>query len=413
MKNLKVSIIGCGYISDYYAINLINQNIEIINCFDIDLNRLTSFTKFYGLKKAFSYEEILTNKEINIIINLTPADQHFDVIRKAILHKKNIYTEKPLTLSIEESIQLTELAKEKKVHIWSAPSLIFNDFMKVFRKNFDKDFIKNNVIGYAQFETPRLFSLDVFKWRNPSGKYWPIKSETVNGPIVEHSGYLISLLCSLLGPIKFIDSSPLKIEDPNNKLKDIIGEPNLNLNPNHCVANLYFGNQNFVSLTISENTLFRRSIELHNEEKSFYVSDIRDDFCPIQFTSVNQKGYFSKRVNLFRHILNRICLFIPRSFSSAFISANNFNYEKLYKIPKTPIFDWLQKRKPATFHRGILAMDYMNKNFDKSFNFEDFYLHCNEVTLLLLNRCNKNKLKTTFNHDLLKKDLKKIDQILS
>lgn len=410
-SKIKASIIGCGFIADYYVENLLAAGIQIINSFDVDSKRLDKFSNFYKIKKAKSLDEILMNKEINTIINLVSPEEHFNISRLAILNGKNVYSEKPLTLFFSESIDLYNLAKQNNVHFWSAPSLIFNDFSINFRKNISENFLRENIVGYANFESARLFSLNVSKWRNPSGALWPLKSEIKHGPIIEHSGYLITLLCSILGPVQYIDSNPLHVGDFKKNFEQLPLGRSFKANPNHCTANLYFKNNNIINLIISENTLFRRSIEIHNDENSILISDIRDDFCPIQYLNIKNRGFFAKRVNLFRHIFSRVSQFMPSLIANIFISSNIFSFDSLLKVSKTPFWDWLRRKKPASYHRGILAMKYFEENSNKNYNFEKFFIHTNEVTLYLLEKCDSKKLNSSFCHENLIDDLNQIDKI--
>ena len=91
------------------------------------------------------------------------------------------------------------LCKKRDLNLWTAPSIIFNEYSKLIRKKIIQKLSKYNTLGYAYFETPSLEKLNPEKWVNPSGAIWPLENELLHGPIIEHSGYLISLLCSIFG----------------------------------------------------------------------------------------------------------------------------------------------------------------------------------------------------------------------
>jgi predicted dehydrogenase len=69
-----------------------------------------------GFKKAVSdVEEIFEDPSINIVNICTPNNLHYDQIKSAIKYGKHIYCDKPLTVTVREADELTELAEEKGI----------------------------------------------------------------------------------------------------------------------------------------------------------------------------------------------------------------------------------------------------------------------------------------------------------
>lgn len=60
-----------------------------------------------------SYDELLDNSDIDLIIVNTPDHTHFDFARRALDHGKHVVVEKPFTQSVEQARILIALAKEK------------------------------------------------------------------------------------------------------------------------------------------------------------------------------------------------------------------------------------------------------------------------------------------------------------
>tara|TARA_B100000963_G_scaffold279025_1_gene247471 strand:+ start:9665 stop:10906 length:1242 start_codon:yes stop_codon:yes gene_type:complete len=391
-SKLIIGIIGCGYIADYYVQNIKNSSIlKIKSCFDVDKKRLDKFTKFHYLEKAKKIEDILLDPSINLILNLTPPENHFDINYKALENNKNVFCEKPLSLKFEESTILFQLSMKKKLNLWTAPSIIFNNFSRNLRKKIIPKIDKNKIIGYGFFETPNLSKLKTEKWISPSGAKWPIINEIKNGPIIEHSGYLITLLCSFLGPVKKITSIPKKIFN-KSEFK------NLNINServglNHTVADLYFHSGSIITLFISENTKSRRSIELFDKNISLCISDIRDDYSPLLYSDSRYQSFINFRSNRIYQIARGFSDFLPTIFALPLLSNNPFIFDKRIKIKKRKVFDFLKNQKPANFHYGLEAQ----KLFIDLFEYEEclnlFYLHCNEITLAI----NKNNLNKNIN----------------
>ncbi len=122
MKKYTVAVIGCGVISDIYFKNM-TEKFAILECkYCCDMNQKVAdlVAEKYNIK-AVSYEEILNNKEIDIVVNLTPPTAHFNVIKDLLNAGKHVYTEKTLSPTFEEANELVELAKSKGLQLCSAP----------------------------------------------------------------------------------------------------------------------------------------------------------------------------------------------------------------------------------------------------------------------------------------------------
>ena len=100
---MNIGIIGCGAISDQYMIGL-NKNKEILKvvaCADLDSNKSEVFSKKHKID-MLSVEEIFVNNDIDLIVNLTPPSSHFEISMKSLQNAKHVFSEKPVSLSIDE-----------------------------------------------------------------------------------------------------------------------------------------------------------------------------------------------------------------------------------------------------------------------------------------------------------------------
>ena len=71
--------------------------------------------------EAVTVEELLKDKEIEIILNLTIPGAHYKVSKMALENGKHSYAEKPLAVNFEDGKKLFELAKEKNLYLGNAP----------------------------------------------------------------------------------------------------------------------------------------------------------------------------------------------------------------------------------------------------------------------------------------------------
>ena len=96
---MKVGIIGCGNIADIYFSNSEKyfNNFQIVACADIKNEAAKNYAEKYGVEQL-SVDQILSNKEIELIINLTIPDVHFEVSKSILEAGKHSYSEKPLSI---------------------------------------------------------------------------------------------------------------------------------------------------------------------------------------------------------------------------------------------------------------------------------------------------------------------------
>ena len=136
---MNIAIIGCGFVADFYMKTLKNyKQLNLIKVFDKDKKRLIKFCSYYGLEKAKDFREILNDKDINIILNLTNPRDHYNVNKQCLMSNKHVYSEKPLSMNFKDSKELFFLAKRKKLKLASAPSSVLNLTARTLKKFIDE-----------------------------------------------------------------------------------------------------------------------------------------------------------------------------------------------------------------------------------------------------------------------------------
>ena len=84
---MRVGIIGCGNISEtYFNCQNIYNNFNVIACADIDTDTANRSAEKFNIK-AQSVEDLLSNSEVDLIINLTIPSAHKEIIIKSLRHK--------------------------------------------------------------------------------------------------------------------------------------------------------------------------------------------------------------------------------------------------------------------------------------------------------------------------------------
>ena len=106
---MKVGIIGCGNISEtYFNCQKIFNNFEIIACADLNNDFATKSAEQFNVK-ALSVSDILSNKEIGLIINLTIPSAHKEIIINSLKAGKHSFSEKPLAMNMKEGLEIVKI----------------------------------------------------------------------------------------------------------------------------------------------------------------------------------------------------------------------------------------------------------------------------------------------------------------
>lgn len=106
---MKIGVIGCGY----WGKNLIRNFHKIGSLFaisDTDKNIAYKFSKEFKIP-SMTFEELITSECDGVAI-AAPAFMHAEMTLKALQNKKNVYVEKPLSLSLKDADEVIKVAED-------------------------------------------------------------------------------------------------------------------------------------------------------------------------------------------------------------------------------------------------------------------------------------------------------------
>lgn len=190
---IRTAVVGCGSISDIYLNNLKNKysSVELVSCCALHIEHAKEKAKKYGIAVA-TYDDILKDKTIQMIVILTPAPTHYELIRQALCAGKHVFTEKPITMNLEEVRELADLANSKHLYLGAAPDTFLGSrFQTAYRA------IQNGMIGkVTSFAISGNRDLDLF------ASVYRYMREPGGGICFDYGVYYLTALVSLLGPVE-------------------------------------------------------------------------------------------------------------------------------------------------------------------------------------------------------------------
>ncbi len=214
MNPIRVAIVGCGRISDLHELgyrNLEGARITAVN--DIDNKRALSQAKAWGVEKVYSsYDEILSDRDIDLIELLVPHHLHAEMTVQACRAGKHVSVQKPMALKIAEADRMIEAADKAGVVL-----RVYENFV------FYPPYVRaKEMIDAGEIGEPQMIRLHVNSGTNENGWQVPESSwawrynEEISGGgelVFDHGYHLFSLARYLMGEVKrvcaWIDRSPV------------------------------------------------------------------------------------------------------------------------------------------------------------------------------------------------------------
>ena len=244
---INIAIIGCGFVADYYLITLKKYpHLSIKGVYDLDPQRSQHFAQHHQVYIYQSFDEVLNDFQVDLIVNLTNPKSHFDINLASLLAGKNVYSEKPLATKFEEAEKLVDLAEQKGLYLSSAPCSLLGETAQTIWKALREEIIGKVYVVYSEMDDGLLHKMPYKSWVSQSGIPWPYKDEFEVGCTLEHAGYCLSWFPAFFGRAESITGfSSTLVEDKNTSIP-------LDRNaPDFSVACIKFASGVVVRLTCS------------------------------------------------------------------------------------------------------------------------------------------------------------------
>lgn len=121
-KKIRWGIVSTGRIAQQFC-----QDMAFVNNGKLaavaarNINDAQTFAKKYGIEKAYQgYQAMFDDPDIDVVYIATPHSFHYQNAYDALMAGKSVLCEKPITISSEESINLTALAKTQGLFLMEA-----------------------------------------------------------------------------------------------------------------------------------------------------------------------------------------------------------------------------------------------------------------------------------------------------
>jgi len=192
MKPVGIGVIGCGVISGAYLKAARHfPLLDIRGLADLRPEAAKARAAEFGLK-ATTIESLLSDPEIEIVLNLTVPKAHVAVGLQVLEAGKHVYSEKPLAITFADGEALVKSATARGLRTGCAPDTFLGGAHQTCRALVDAGRIGAPVGATAYFMCPGHES-----WHPAPAFYY----EQGGGPMLDMGPYYITDLVNLLGPV--------------------------------------------------------------------------------------------------------------------------------------------------------------------------------------------------------------------
>ena len=163
-KAYKLCVVGAGrwglnHVKTLYSLDC------IVGVVDSNKSTLNEITHIYPKCLTFSKLTHSLKDNFDAYIVSTPPNTHFNIAKLIIENGKPVLVEKPLTLNLNDAIELNKLAKKKNVNLMVGHLLLFHPAFKKL-----KQLIENKKLGEIQYIYSNRLNLGSF--RNDENVLW-------------------------------------------------------------------------------------------------------------------------------------------------------------------------------------------------------------------------------------------------
>jgi predicted dehydrogenase len=382
---MKIAFVGCGYVFDIYMrTKWAHPELEVCGIFDINTARVEAVARHYGFRVYPSFEALLGDPAVEIVINLTSIRSHYITIKEALESGKHVYTEKPLTTDFQQTCGLFALAQARGLVLTGAPCNLYCDSVSTAWKAVRDGAIGKPVLVYAELDDNPAHLMELEKVQSPTGAHFPYVEEFQEGCTIEHVGYHLAWICAMFGPATAVTAFSKNLVE--RKTDTPLSPADT---PDFSVACLAFANGLAARVTCSWVAPRDHRLRIMGEQGEISVDNAFHDQAPVRLERYSKVSLAARKAYTVRAhaLIGRVFgiggrrLPLVRRWKSYAVEAERGVGRSL----KHKIVGWLRRREIYAQDKllGIAEMARAIRQGRSQPMPPDFLMHLNELTLLI------------------------------
>jgi predicted dehydrogenase len=202
MDMIRIAILGAGRIAGTMAetLNEMKEKGVRFCCYGVaarELSRAQAFREKWGFEKAYgSYEEMVSDEEVDLVYIATPHSHHFSHIKLCLEHGKHVLCEKAFTVNAGQAREAFRMAEEKGLLLTEA----------IWTRYMPSRVMLNELLASGVIGTPCMLTANLgYRIRE---KERLIRPELAGGALLDVGVYTLNFASMVFGmEIRKIDSS--------------------------------------------------------------------------------------------------------------------------------------------------------------------------------------------------------------
>ena len=192
INKVKTAVVGCGMISEIYLKNMTSafEILEVVGCCDVIKERMEKRASQFNIRQM-SMDEILNDKSIELVLNITDPVNHHEVSSQVLKAGKNLYSEKPIDLSLDAASELVQLADKQGVLFGCAPDTFLGQAIQSAGHYLDSGLIGDITSVTAVLNRDAGYLAE----------YYPFTALPGGGIGLDVGVYYVTAILSILGPV--------------------------------------------------------------------------------------------------------------------------------------------------------------------------------------------------------------------
>ena len=282
---MRIGIIGCGNISpQYFKGGQLAGNLDVVAC--ADLNQAAADTRAAEFDcKALSVQELLSEDDIELVVNLTIPAVHVEVGMQILDAGKHAYSEKPLAVELADGRKLLDYANERDLRLGCAPDTFLGGGIQTARKVLDDQEIGSVIAGTAIWGSPGHEN-----WHPSPAFYYDVGG----GPMLDMGPYYITALVNMLGPVESVAGYSSRFRDKRIATSKVAHGLEIDVKVDtHVTGVMRFRNGALVTVIMSFDTQKPQPplLELHGTDGSLSVPDPNGTGGPVRVFTPGEKDW--------------------------------------------------------------------------------------------------------------------------
>jgi predicted dehydrogenase len=193
---LRAASIGLGWWSDELAraVQGTSDRIGIVTCHSRSLEKRAAFADKFRTAQQDSYEAVLADPQVDAVILTTPHSLHAEQVVQAAEAGKQVFVEKPFTLTAESGRRAAAACEAAGVVLAVGQNRRFSAAAEALKAMWQAGDFGTVLHLEANFSAPGALDYTPEKWRAS-------RVESPAGALAGLGIHMIDLLCWLAGPV--------------------------------------------------------------------------------------------------------------------------------------------------------------------------------------------------------------------